>query len=35
VGASVLFVTCFHADTLLGLSFDTEDGNEMFFQNIG
>jgi hypothetical protein len=30
-----LLATCLHADFLLGLSFDTEDGGDMFLRNVG
>jgi hypothetical protein len=29
-----LLATCFHADILLSLFFDHEDGGDMFLQNI-
>jgi hypothetical protein len=27
--------TCFHADFLLGLFFNSEDGGDMFLRNVG
>jgi hypothetical protein len=30
-----MLVTCFYADFLLGLSFDLEDGGDMFLRNVG
>jgi hypothetical protein len=30
-----LLVTCFHAGFLLGLSFDPEDGDDIFLRNVG
>jgi hypothetical protein len=31
----VLLATCFQAGFLLGLSFDPEDGGDMFLRNVG
>jgi hypothetical protein len=31
----VLSATCFHAGFLLGLFSDHEDGNDIFFRNVG
>jgi hypothetical protein len=32
--ATSMFATCFHADFLLGLFFDPEDGGDMFLRNL-
>jgi hypothetical protein len=34
-GGNALLATCFHADFLLGLILDPEDGGDMFLQNVG
>jgi hypothetical protein len=34
-GKQILLDACFHSGFLLGLSFEPEDGGDMFLQNVG
>jgi hypothetical protein len=35
ISRAVVLANCFHAGSLFGLLFDSEDGSDMFLRNVG